>query len=243
MTRLLTTGQLASLFNLPKHTIRHYIDEKLLTPKINEDNGYQQFTERDVYKLYQVIVLRKIGFSIEMIKKMIREDTILPSLEIAVDELEEQINELKAVQRTVGNILEANQKDKLNEIGFIEKESRYLKQVPTELLKDNSIDLLSAHKLGFEHLDIFYYITDTLGEESVYTLGNPNNYDKELKSGIYATKDIEMLSEKELVNEVTTVLKDPLFEVSAEKEIICYENIYRSLGFRDKSFFTIEIAL
>ncbi|MBO0428437.1 MerR family transcriptional regulator [Vagococcus fluvialis] len=243
MTKLLTTGQLASLFKLPKHTIRHYIDEELLTPIINEDNGYQQFTERDIYKLYQVIVLRKIGFSIEMIKEMIKKDTILPSLETAVDDLEDQINELRAVQKTVSHILEANQEVGFNELTFVEKEKRYLKKVPSELLKDNSIDLLSAHKLGFEHLDIFYYITDNLGEESIYTLGSKENFDKVLEKRVYATKDIELESEEDLVNEASLMLEDPLFEMSSRKEIICYENIYRSLGFRDKSFFTVEIAL
>jgi DNA-binding transcriptional MerR regulator len=235
MTKLLTTGQLASLFNLPKHTIRHYIDEELLTPIINEDNGYQQFTERDIYKLYQVIVLRKIGFSIEMIKEMIKKDTILPSLETAVDDLEDQINELRAVQKTVSHILEANQEVGFNELNFFEKEKRYLKKVPSQLLKDNSIDLLSAHKLGFEHLDI--------GEESIYTLGSKENFDKVLEKRVYATKDIELGSEEDLVNEASLMLEDPLFEMSSAKEIICYENIYRSLGFRDKNFFTIEIAL
>ncbi|MFW7360664.1 hypothetical protein ACODHD_05825 [Vagococcus fluvialis] len=34
-----------------------------------------------------------------MIKEMIKKDTILPSLETAVDNLEEQINELRAVQK------------------------------------------------------------------------------------------------------------------------------------------------
>ena len=54
---LLSTGQLAKLFDIPKGTIRHYINEELLTPIVNEENGYQQFTEKDVYKLYQIIFL------------------------------------------------------------------------------------------------------------------------------------------------------------------------------------------
>ena len=147
------------------------------------------------------------------------------------------------MKKTVSHILEANREVGFNELNFVEKEKRYLKKVPIELLKDNSIDLLSAYKLGFEHLDIFYYITDNLGEESIYTLGSKENFDKVLEKRVYATKDIELESEEDLVNEASLMLEDPLFEMSSAKEIIYYENIYRSLGFRDKSFFTIEITL
>ena len=38
--KLLTTSELATLFSISKHTIRHYIDIDLLTPKERRDNGY-----------------------------------------------------------------------------------------------------------------------------------------------------------------------------------------------------------
>lgn len=56
-----------------------------------------------------------------MIKEMIKKDTILPSLETAVDDLKDQINELRAVQKTVSHILEANQEVVFNELNFVEK--------------------------------------------------------------------------------------------------------------------------
>lgn len=46
--KLLTTSELATLFSISKHTIRHYIDIDLLTPKERRDNGYFFFDEENV---------------------------------------------------------------------------------------------------------------------------------------------------------------------------------------------------
>lgn len=50
---------------LTKRTIYFYIEEQLLTPKINPDNGYFQFTEEDVQRLLLLQQLRKADFSIK----------------------------------------------------------------------------------------------------------------------------------------------------------------------------------
>ncbi|MFW8052443.1 MerR family transcriptional regulator [Vagococcus fluvialis] len=240
---LLSTGQLAKLFDIPKGTIRHYINEELLTPIVNEENGYQQFTEKDVYKLYQIIFLRKIGLSIEEIKETLKKDGILISLKEAKQEIANQILELKKIEETVDHILLANDKKESTEMFFEDKKIRYLKEVPTNLLTENSIDLLTAKELGFSHLELFYFLVSPIGQEKIYVLGTKSDHDKVLKHGTYACKDVEIATENQLENEIESLLADPLFEVSSEKEIICYENIYRSLGYRDKSFFTFEIAL
>lgn len=243
MTTLLSTGQLAMLFDLPKHTIRHYIDEQLLIPKVNEQNGYQQFSEKDVYRLYQIIFLRNIGLSIEKIKTVLKEDTIVPSLRDTVEELDNKINELKKTQETVKMILSTNQQKMIKEMAFVERERRFLKEVPLSLLKAESIDLLAAHHLGFSHLELFYFLVDESGVEKIYVQGTPENHDRVLEKRVYAYKDIEMINEGQLTNELGRLFKDPLFKVSPEKEIICYENIYRSLGHSDKIFMTVEIGL
>ena len=61
--KLLTTSELASLFSISKHTIRHYIDIELLTPKERKENGYFFFDEENVYKLYQILVFKNICYN------------------------------------------------------------------------------------------------------------------------------------------------------------------------------------
>ena len=243
MDVFISTGQLADLFDLPKHTIRHYVDEKLLTPQINPINGYQQFYERDVYKLYQILFFRKIGLSIEKIKDILKEDTILPALDEAVSKLEEQIKELQAVQATVEKIVSANKEQPIDQMNFVEKEIRYLKELPKDIKQGASVDLVKAHQLGFTQLELFYFLVDESLEERMYVRSDENDYDLLLSKGVYACLDIELENEGELEQAVVTLSEDPLFEISQGKEIIFYENIYRSLGFSDKQLFTLEFKL
>lgn len=74
--KLLTTSELASLFSISKHTIRHYIDIELLTPKERNENGYFFFDEENVYKLYQILVFKNIGYSLRSIKTILTQSNM-----------------------------------------------------------------------------------------------------------------------------------------------------------------------
>ncbi|EAA0373783.1 MerR family transcriptional regulator, partial [Listeria monocytogenes] len=47
----LSSGEIAQLFQISKYKIRHYIDEGILVPKRNPENGYYYFEETDIYRL------------------------------------------------------------------------------------------------------------------------------------------------------------------------------------------------
>lgn len=61
----LTMGELSHLFNIKKSTVRYYVDEGLLTPQKNNQNNYYIFLEEDIYRLYQILVLKESGISIK----------------------------------------------------------------------------------------------------------------------------------------------------------------------------------
>ncbi|HCM88592.1 MULTISPECIES: MerR family transcriptional regulator [Vagococcus] len=239
----LSTGQLANLFNIPKPTIRHYVDEQLLVPIINDRNSYQQFSERDVYRLYQIIFLRKIGFSIEEIKKMLKEDTILTELKASVVDLENQIQELKAVQKTVNTILKVEEGIEMGEIQFVEQTSRYLKEVPESLIKRDSIDFVEAEKQGFSQLELLITIINRDGMECSYLMSEKLDSNKELISGTYACKNVELIEPEQLEKEIELFMKDPILQISSDQEIVVYENIYSSLGYSEKEVWTLEARI
>lgn len=56
---------------LTKRTIYFYIEEQLIVPKINPDNGYYQFSEEDVQRLLLLQQLRKADFSIKDIRDLL----------------------------------------------------------------------------------------------------------------------------------------------------------------------------
>ncbi|GAJ26749.1 mercuric resistance operon regulatory protein [Liquorilactobacillus sucicola DSM 21376 = JCM 15457] len=97
--KLLTTGELASLFSISKYTIRHYIDIELLIPKHRKENGYYLFDEENVYKLYQILVLKKIGYSLGTISTILTQNEILNYFTDAEQRLQNKIDELSAVKK------------------------------------------------------------------------------------------------------------------------------------------------
>lgn len=240
---LLSTGQLAKLFQLPKPTIRHYVDEKLLIPIVNETNGYQHFTERDVYRLYQIIFLRKIGFSIEEIKKMLKDDTILSGLKESVVDLENQIQELKAIQHTVNTIIETEETVKIGEIQFLEQDIRYLKEVPENVIKEESIDFVEAGKQGFTQLELLITIINKEGVDNTFSLSSELESERILKKGTYACKNVALIETKQLEKEIELFMADPILNINSDQEIIVYENIYSSLGYSEKEVWTLEARI
>lgn len=56
---------------LSKRTIYYYIDEQLIFPKINPDNGYYEFSEKDVKTLKLLQQLRSLDFSIKDIQALL----------------------------------------------------------------------------------------------------------------------------------------------------------------------------
>ena len=64
---------------LSRRTIHYYIDQKLIIPTVNEGNGYHDFTEEDVQKLFIIRKLRKAGLSLADIRAILRKPRTTPS--------------------------------------------------------------------------------------------------------------------------------------------------------------------
>ena len=56
---------------MPKRTVHFYIQEGLLCPKMNHDNGYYDFTEEDCRRLLMIRDLRNADFSIAQIRALL----------------------------------------------------------------------------------------------------------------------------------------------------------------------------
>ena len=53
-----------------KQNVRFYEKKGLLNPNRNRENGYRVYTENDIYKINEIILFRKLGFTIEDILKI-----------------------------------------------------------------------------------------------------------------------------------------------------------------------------
>ena len=91
----MTIKELEKILGIPRATVRFYEKEGLINP-IREDNGYRDYSEDDVERLRKIIILRKIGMSVEDINDIFdgakSMDEVLDS---NIIKLQEQMEELK----------------------------------------------------------------------------------------------------------------------------------------------------
>ena len=66
---LLTVGEIAEILGVNKNIILHY-DRKGLISSIRSDNNYRYYYKSQISSLREILSLRKIGFSIEKVKKI-----------------------------------------------------------------------------------------------------------------------------------------------------------------------------
>lgn len=91
----MTIKEVEQLLEVPRATVRFYEKEGLITPT-REGNGYRDYSNEDVEKLKKIIILRKIGMSIEEISDLF--DGVKSMNEVLDDNignLQKQMDELK----------------------------------------------------------------------------------------------------------------------------------------------------
>ena len=83
------------LLDIPKATIRFYEKEGLLTPSRN-DNSYRDYSNEDIERLKKIIILRKIGISVEDIRHILDDTLSLQdALTHTITNLNNQIKEIE----------------------------------------------------------------------------------------------------------------------------------------------------
>ena len=65
----MTIKEVEQLLEVPRATIRFYEKQGLISPARGE-NGYRDYTDEDVETLKKIIILRKIGMTVEEISDL-----------------------------------------------------------------------------------------------------------------------------------------------------------------------------
>ncbi len=95
----MTIKEVEKLLEIPRATVRFYEKEGLIDPG-REENGYRDYSEEDVEKLRKVIILRKIGMSVDDVSDIFDgAKTMSDALEINILKLRQQMEELKGAIR------------------------------------------------------------------------------------------------------------------------------------------------
>lgn len=237
---LLSTGELAKLFNITKYTIRHYLDKDLLTFTQKDDNGYHLFSEADIYRLYQIIIFRELGLSIQEIKRTLEQETIKEELKKAEFILEEKITQLSALKQSVQQINLAQEKYPVDEITFLDYPDRYLSAIPEQLIREKTIDYSKETLLDLEKI---YYTFSKDSQLCLLSNSSKNTFDYHFPQGSYISKTFIANEEKEFNQQISLFLADSLIKIKEYtlEDLLIFENIDCSLAHSNYMLYTVEV--
>jgi DNA-binding transcriptional MerR regulator len=94
---------------LTKRAIRYYEDEGLLSPSINNDNNYRDYSLDDMDRLIKISLLRQLDLGISDIKGLIVEpSSINKILKNHLERIDENINRLQTSKHIIRGIIESS---------------------------------------------------------------------------------------------------------------------------------------
>ena len=111
-----SSGQLAKIAGITKKTIRYYDEHGILRPSLVTESGARFYTDLDLAKLQQILMLKSLGFSLEDISEITiswdDRDSVKSSLDIQLRMVEDRIDQLNQAADTIREITQDIDKDK-----------------------------------------------------------------------------------------------------------------------------------
>lgn len=165
MKDLFTVGEIATLFNINKKTLRYYDEIDLFKPSyIDPKNNYRYYTSSQFEKLNTIIYLKNIRIPLDTIKYHLENKSINSTInlfEIQEDIIEKKIEELKLIQNRVKNrinkikdSIDYDKLDKIMELYFDERTIVILKE-KVNTNKDLELSIRKLENKANEKSSIF----------------------------------------------------------------------------------------
>lgn len=98
--------EFALLTSVTVRTLHHYDQQGLLKPSFRQDNGYRMYTDKDLINLQQILALKFFGFSLQQIKKLMKnQNSLMASLHLQIKLLQEKIGMLTQAHASLQAII------------------------------------------------------------------------------------------------------------------------------------------
>ncbi|WP_051524681.1 MerR family transcriptional regulator [Pseudobutyrivibrio sp. MD2005] len=135
-------GEASEILGISISNIRFYEKKGLIGPARDKESKYRNYTEDDINDIKQIIVLRKMGMSIETISDILKEETsVEEALEKQVETLEEEQAKIYASMKLCQKALGDNSKsveDMLSLFDYVaEEEQQGVRFAPAEEFIDS----------------------------------------------------------------------------------------------------------
>jgi MerR family transcriptional regulator, thiopeptide resistance regulator len=107
-TRPLRIGEVAKATGLTVRTLHHYDEIGLLEPSERSGAGYRLYTDGDVRRVYRILALRGMGFSLDEIGEALRREgeDPRPAVRRHLERLDEQLRLARRLRRRLARILD-----------------------------------------------------------------------------------------------------------------------------------------
>ncbi len=106
-----SSGDFAKKAQVTLRTIRYYDKQNVLKPSAHTESGARLYTDEDLTKLQQILLLKYLGFSLDEIKEMTVASTdrhfLLESLQIQQKLMDSRMEQMKSVQEGIHRTIEA----------------------------------------------------------------------------------------------------------------------------------------
>ncbi len=110
---IMYTKDLLQQTNITKDTLRHYNEIGLLKPHTNPTNNYKMYSQKDVETILFIKKAKKIGFTLNEIKKIIvqmqsatcKHQSLIPYLEDQLEEINDKIIILKKMKSHISFLI------------------------------------------------------------------------------------------------------------------------------------------
>ncbi len=116
MNQLIKIGGLAKKCDITVEALRYYETEGLLSPKQRSASGYRLYNADDEQKLHFILHAKKVGFSLQEIKRLLSLRTHKDShtcedvksyTGTKINEIESKIHDLQKMQRALSSLYHA----------------------------------------------------------------------------------------------------------------------------------------
>lgn len=109
-----SSGEFAGMAGVTKKTLRYYDEKNILKPSLLTESGARFYSNEDLGRMQQILLLKYLGFSLKDIREMIVEDGrdhLRKSLDIQHKLVEDRIAQLELVSRSILDTSEKLQAD------------------------------------------------------------------------------------------------------------------------------------
>lgn len=100
-----SSGEFARMAHISVRTVRYYDKINILNPSHVNENGARFYTDEDLVRLQQILLLKYLGFSLEDIKMLTVEDAdyqmLCHSLELQLKLVRERIEQMQLVEKAI----------------------------------------------------------------------------------------------------------------------------------------------